>query len=100
MKINLQNESTMKTKQAKIGYSWTFFFWGWITPLIRGDWKWFLITFIVTLILAYTTMGFGSLIAQVVFAAIYNKLYVKDLLESGYTPADEFTAKAIKGAGL
>lgn len=100
MKINLQNESTMKTKQAKIGYSWTFFFWGWFVPLIRGDWKWFLITFIVTLILAYTTMGFGSVIAQIVFAYFYNKLYIKDLLENGYTPADEFTDKAIKGAGV
>jgi len=100
MKINLQNESTMKTKQTKIGYSWTFFFFGWFTPLIRGDWKWFLITFIVTLILAYTTMGVGAGIAQIIFAAIYNKLYIKDLLENGYTPADEFTAKALKGAGL
>lgn len=100
MKINLQNENTMKTKQAKIGYSWTFFFWGWFTPLIRGDWKWFLITFIVTLILAFTTMGVGAGIAQIVFAAMYNKIYIKDLLESGYTPADEFTAKALKGAGL
>jgi len=100
MKINLQNENTMKTKQAKLGYSWTFFFFGWITPLLRGDWKWFLITFIVTLILAYTTTGFGAGIAQIVFAEIYNKLYVKDLLENGYTPADEFTAKALKGAGL
>lgn len=100
MKINLQNESTMKTKQAKIGYSWTFFFWAWFVPLIRGDWKWFLITFIVTLILAYTTMGVGEVIAQIAFAVIYNKLYVKDLLENGYTPADEFTAKALKGAGL
>lgn len=99
MKINLQNENTMKTKQTKLGYSWTFFFFGWFTPLLRGDWKWFLITFIVTLVLAYTT-GVGEVIAQIVFAAIYNKLYVKDLLENGYTPADEFTAKAIKGAGI
>ena len=100
MKINLQNESTMKTKQAKIGYSWTFFFWAWFVPLIRGDWKWFLITFIVTLILAYTTMGVGEVIAQIIFAYFYNKLYIKDLLENGYTPADEFTDKAIKGAGI
>lgn len=100
MKINLQNENTMKTKQVKLGYSWTFFFWGWFTPLLRGDWKWFLITFIVTLILAYTTMGIGAGVAQIVFAAMYNKLYIKDLLESGYTPADEFIAKALKGVGL
>lgn len=100
MKINLQNENTMKTKQTKIGYSWTFFFLGWFTPLLRGDWKWFLITFIVTLILAYTTMEFVAVIAQIVFAYFYNKLYVKDLLENGYTPADEFTDKALKGAGI
>lgn len=90
----------MKTKQVKLGYSWTFFFWGWFTPLLRGDWHWFWVTFIVASILAYTTMGFGSLIAQIVFAYFYNKLYIKDLLESGYTPADEFTAKALKGVGL
>lgn len=100
MKINLQNENTMKTKQTKLGYSWTFFFFGWFTPLLRGDWKWFLITFIVTLILANTITEVGAVIAQIIFAAMYNKLYVKDLLENGYTPADEFTDKALKGAGI
>lgn len=100
MNINLKNDNTMRTKQTKLGYSWTFFFFGWFVPLIRGDWKWFCITFIATIALAYFTFGLGSLIIQIVFAGFYNKLYIKDLLDSGFNAADEFSDKAIKGAGL
>lgn len=100
MTINLKNDVTMRTKQAKLGYSWTFFFFGWLVPLFRGDWKWWAITFIATIALGYFTFGFGSLLAQIIFAGFYNKLYVYDLGNSGFLPADEFSEKALKGAGL
>ena len=100
MKVNLINSITMQSKQTKLGYSWTFFFFGWWVPLIRGDWKWFGITFVVTILLGMYSYGFGSLIVQIVFAAFYNKLYITDLKAKGFEPADEFSQKAMKGAGL
>lgn len=100
MRINLQNENTMKTKQTKLGFSWTFLLFGWFVPLLRGDWKWFFITFIGTIVLGYLTSGIAVLIIQIAFSVIYNKLYIKDLLQSGFKPSDDFSDKAIKGAGL
>lgn len=100
MKINLHNTKTMQTKQTKLGFSWTFFFFGWFVPLFRGDWKLFIITLIGTIVLGYVSMGFASAVLNIVFSFLYNKLYIQDLINKGFTPADEFSEKAIKGAGL
>ena len=51
-------------------------FFGIFVPLCRGDWKWFLIILVANLF----TYG----LASVVFAFVYNKIYIKDLLEKGY----------------
>ena len=65
-----------QVKVVKEGFSWTMLFFGIFVPLCRGDWKWFLITLIANLF----TYG----LASVVFAFIYNKIYINDLLEKGY----------------
>lgn len=67
----------VQSKVAPIGFSWTTFFFGCLPALIRGDWKWGLIQ----VVLAILTSGISIL----VFMFIYNKLYVKDLLDNGYT---------------
>lgn len=100
MKVNLVNEETKGQKQVSLGYSWTFFVFGWVLPLFRRDWKWFGITFVVTIMLGYLTAGIGTIVAQIVFAGFYNKLSTKDLLENGFEPADEFSALALKKAGF
>lgn len=41
MKVMLKNENTGQIKQAKIGFSWTVFFFGFFPAIFRGDWKWF-----------------------------------------------------------
>ena len=56
------------------------FFFGFFPPLFRGDWKWG----IVMLVAALCTFGISTL----VFMFIYNKLFVKSLLDSGYTSVD------------
>lgn len=92
MKINLLNPNTNQIKQVKIGFSWTTFFFGWFPALFRGDWKWMLIQLICSLF----TFGFSSL----VFCFIYNKLYINDLLNAGYIPADESSKLALNNKGF
>ena len=75
-KVVFENPKTGHLKEAPIGFSWTVFFFGFMPPLFRGDWKWGIIMFILTII----TVGFS----QLVFMFIYNKLYVKGLIETGF----------------
>ena len=71
----LKNENGV-TKEVKKGFSWTMLFFGVFVPLVRGDWKWFLIT----LIAAFVTFG----ISWLIFPFFYNKIYLNELLEKGY----------------
>ena len=75
MKRMMKNEIG-QIKIVKEGFSWTMLFFGIFVPLYRGDWKWFLIILIANIF----TYGWAS----VVFAFIYNKIYINDLLEKGY----------------
>ena len=74
--IMFENPHTGAIKEAPVGFSWTVFFFGFFPPLFRGDWKWAVITFILAMI----TFGLSS----IVFMFIYNKLYIKDLIGSGF----------------
>ena len=76
MKLTMENPNTGIIKTAPVGFSWTTLFFNALPALFRGDMKWFCIQ----LLIACCTGGFSALI----FAFIYNKLYVKKLLESGY----------------
>ena len=72
---NLMNKNGVR-KQVKKGFSWTMLLFGVFVPLVRGDWKWFLIT----LVAAFVTAG----ISWLVFPFFYNQLYLNDLLNNGY----------------
>lgn len=74
--IIFKNPNTGAMKEAPVGFSWTVFFFGIFPPLFRGDWKWAIIMFIIAII----TFG----LSNYVFMFIYNKLYIKDLIRSGY----------------
>lgn len=73
--ITLKNEYGV-VKRVKHGFSWTMLFFGVFVPLLRGDLKWFIISFA----LAFFTFGFSWL----VMPFIYNKQYLEDLLNKGY----------------
>ena len=75
MKQTMKNEIG-QIKIVKEGFSWTTLFFGIFVSLCRGDWKWFLIMLIANIF----TYG----LASIVFAFIYNKIYINDLLEKGY----------------
>ena len=89
MKAIMQNPSGM-VKEVKKGFSWTGFFFGLCVPLIRGDLKWAAIMFAISLLAGSFTFGLGSLFISLIFAFLYNKLYIKELLEKGYRLAPEF----------
>lgn len=91
MKVYMKNQFDA-VKQVKIGFSWTMLFFGFFTPLVRGDWKWFLIA----LLLGIITLG----LSNIVLAFIYNKLYIKDLIERGWMPADDNCKMAFRNSGI
>lgn len=76
--INLQKDGIVKS--VPTGFSWTTLFFGPFPALIRGDILWG-----VGIIIASTLTG-G--LAWLIFPFIYNKYYIKALLEKGYSPVD------------
>ncbi len=89
MKVILKHESGL-VKEVKKGFSWTFFFFGLFVPLIRGDLKWAIIMLLLQALAGAFTFGIGALVVSLIFAFIYNKIYIKGLLEKGYRPTEEF----------
>jgi hypothetical protein len=64
-------------REAPVGFSWTTFFLSFWVPLTRGDWMWA----IIMLVAVFITFG----IAGILFAFIYNRLYIESLLKQGYS---------------
>ena len=80
------------SKEVKVGFSWTMFFFGPLVPLIRGDSKWFILSIVISLF----TVGIGWLFLPF----IYNKHYITDLMEKGYRPADIALRKELFDRGI
>ena len=75
-KVVFENAHTGHVKEAPVGFSWTVFFLGFFPPLFRGDWKWAVIMFLLWAL----TWG----LSNIVFSFLYNNLYIKDLIGSGF----------------
>lgn len=99
MKARLKNDAGV-TKEVKIGFSWTTFFFGFFPALFRGDLKWAAIMFITSVVVGFLTFGFGAWIPGIIFSFIYNKIYIKELLEKGYRPVDEETRTELQHKGI
>lgn len=78
--------------QAKVGVSWTYFFFGSFVPLFRGDFKWF----ILTMIFAICTFGLSHLY----FMFAYNKIYIKEKIQQWYKPEGEIARGFCKAKGI
>lgn len=87
-------------KEVKIGFSWTTLFFGFFPALFRGDLKWAAIMFVSAIAVSLITIGFGGWIISIVFAFIYNKIYIKELIEKGYLPASEESKAKLQSAGI
>lgn len=80
----------IEIKKAPVGFSWTTLFFGGIPALLRQDWIWG----IGLVIASMFTWG----IAAIVGAFIYNKVYIKSLVNKGYTiqPSSEVSDDYLK----
>lgn len=83
--VILQHPISMEIKKVPTGFSWTFFFFGMLVPIIRGD---VLISSILAVI--FLTMLFIPqvfvlfVILQVVGAFVYNEMYLNNLKTKGW----------------
>lgn len=75
-KVVFENPKTGQIKEAPVGFSWTVLIFSFFPPLFRGDYKWAIIIFLLAMLTFF--------LADFVFAFIYNKLYIKDLIGAGY----------------
>lgn len=92
MKIRLYRESTGRYFDAPTGFSFTTLFFGFWTPLLRGDFFWAFWFFVLQVGLFKGT-GYYALLSNIVLAAFFNKLFIKRRLKLGYKPVtkdDEF----------
>ena len=93
IKINLIRSNEFK--QGYVGFSYTTGFFGFFVPLFRGDFKYFGIMLLVTLIsVAIAVVSFGFLffipiVVTLYFAFKYNEFYTKDLISKGFVPSTE-----------
>ncbi|MFC9539500.1 DUF2628 domain-containing protein [Lysinibacillus sp. NPDC056959] len=95
MKVRLRNSGGL-IKEVKVGFSWTTFFFGFIPALFRGDLKWAIIMLILEMVFGTFTFGLGAWITGIVFSFIYNKIYIKELIEKGYAPASDEDASMLQ----
>ena len=78
-------------RTAKVGFSWTTFFFGFLVPIFRGDVKWAVIMFIASLLTLF--------VAQIVLSFTYNGTYIRELLNKGYRPEDEYSRAVLVAKG-
>lgn len=79
-KVIIQNPVNGLTKEGYYGYSWTYLFFGWLVPLIRGELG------VAALHMLFTAFTFG--VWQVIVSFLYNKQYMTRMLEKGYVLKD------------
>ncbi len=79
-KVMLKHEASGLVRDGYHGFSWTYFFFGYWVPLLRGEIK----IAVLHLFLFMCTLGLWQLIA----AFLYNKQYTTRMLENGYVLAD------------
>jgi hypothetical protein len=78
--VVLSHQASGLTKNGYIGYSWTYFFFGFFIPIFRGE------IGIGLLHLLFALITFG--IFQLVMPFLYNKQFTSRMLTSGWVLAD------------
>lgn len=76
----LKKEGENEAKEAPIGFSWTVLFFGLFVPILREDWKWFVVMLLLTLFL-----GPIVILYNLAMAMIYNRIFFRGLIKKGYT---------------
>ena len=92
-------ENGVLRKEIKFGFSWGAFFLGFIYPLIKGD---YMVAGIYFVVIGITGIIYFPLIfvLSMVFGFIYNKMYVRRLINQGWHPFTEEDAQVLKMNGI
>lgn len=96
--IQMTNQKTGIVKSGFIGFSWTYLFFGFWVPLIRGHYPMTGIHFLIGILSIFT---FG--IPQLIIAFFFNKFYTVRLVEDGFIfsdPDEELVQRAKRTLGL
>ncbi|KRE33415.1 hypothetical protein [Paenibacillus sp. Soil724D2] len=92
MKITVQSKNTGLVKELKVGFSWTFLFFGSFVYIFRGNWSEFWKCFFLSGI----TLGIYALIQ----CWTANKKEIVRYMEKGYTAADPVSEDKLVRIGL
>lgn len=79
--VMIKHPASGMIRKGYFGFSWTYLFFGWWVPLIRGE------VGIALIHLIFTAITFG--VWQLIVAFLYNKQYMtRMLVEKGFVLAD------------
>lgn len=79
-KVLMKNLATGQIKAGYFGFSWTYLFFGFFVPLVRGE----LSTAALHLLFTIVTLGLW----QFVIAFLYNRQYTQRLVATGFRLSD------------
>ena len=81
VKIKVKNKNSGVTKNAILGWSWTYLYFGFLVPIVRGE----ITIALLHLILTFFTAG----LFQFIWSFLYNKQHFERLLENDWVIDDE-----------
>lgn len=87
-------------KEGFVGFSWTFFFFGFFVPLFRKDFMSALGYFVISCVVSFFTYGTGCFVLNIIVAFAYNKYYTENLIKQGFVPLDEKAEEILKQKGI
>jgi hypothetical protein len=79
-KVRIQHTSSGIIKNGYVGWSWSYFIFGWCVPVVRGE----IAVGLIHMALTFFTFGFF----QIVMSFLYNKQYMTRMLTQGWVLAD------------
>ncbi len=82
--ILFEDDYSGTLKTAPVGFSWTTLFFGFIPALMRGHLVLAALQFVISFAVYWGVGAIYSYVPCILFAFIYNKLYIKYLIDRGY----------------
>jgi hypothetical protein len=79
-RILIQHPASGILKSGYVGWSWSYFLFGWVVPIFRGEIAIGILHFLLTCI----TFGFF----QIIMSFLYNRQYMTRMLTQGWVLAD------------
>ena len=90
--VTIQHPANGLTKTGYYGFSWTYLFFGWFVPLVRGE------IGVALIHLVFSIFTFG--LWQLIMPFLYNRQYMTRMLEKGYVLKDSEHVMAMARAKL